>query len=79
MRWQCGGRTSAILSKGGVRGTWDESSEFVILTDELLEVMDSLERAAEDNDANDPDDQHNSDSGCVLDSTCITHSVSFLG
>ena len=52
----------AILSKGGVQGTWDESSEFVILTDELLEVMDSLERAAEDNDANDPDDQHNSDS-----------------
>ena len=30
----------AILSKGGVQGTWDESSEFVILADELLEVMD---------------------------------------
>ena len=49
----------AILSMGGVQGTWDESSEFVILTDELLEVMDSLERAAEDNELV---DQHNSDS-----------------
>ena len=52
----------AILSKGGVQGTWDESSEFVILTDELLAVMDSLERASEDNDENDPDDQDNIDS-----------------
>ena len=54
------GEPGAILSKGGVQGTWDESSEFVILTDELLAVMDSLERASEDND--DPDDQDNSDS-----------------